>query len=297
LAGLRRLSGDVYLLPGSPNTILYRLPGRVCIFDPGIGDGRAEAVGEAAAKVAGGSAAVDVVLTHGHTDHLAAAEGLGYGRLLASRLCAALVESLDVRFALVYGGRVTVSLASMPPVQLKVTGTVEWGSQPCDGVEAVATPGHTPGHTAYIIAGEVVAAGDALLGERVLERFGIPFAYDLRRWVESLETLRELARVGYTIVPGHGPVVRGQRAVSLVEANRTAALRVRDTVLEMVRAKPLSVEELTLRVTEKLGRTELTPRQLALNRTTITSVLAWLEEEGLVEPAISSGGVVWRAKG
>ena len=297
MQGVRRLGGDVYLVPGSPNTVVLRLAGRVCVIDPGIGDGRAEAVRNAVESVSGGGdAVVDVLLTHGHTDHLAAAEGLGYSRLMASWLCMGVVESVDVRFALVYGGRVSEALASMPPVQLKVTDIVEWGSKPCDGVEALASPGHTPGHTAYIVDGEVVAAGDAVLGERVLARFGIPFAYDLRGWLERLEKLGELARAGYTIVPGHGPVARGRRAVALVEANRAAALRVREKVLELLKSKPMSAGELAVRLTGMLGSVELSPRQLALNRTTVVSVLWWLEDEGVVEPVVGDGGVLWRVK-
>jgi glyoxylase-like metal-dependent hydrolase (beta-lactamase superfamily II) len=297
LAGLRRLGKDVYLLPGSPNTILYSLPGRVCVFDPGIGDGRASAIMNALGEIVEDKEYnVDVLLTHGHTDHLAAAEELKYSRLMASKLCSAAVESLDVRFALVYGGKVSLSLASMPPVQLKVTDIIKGGSKVCGDVEVIETPGHTPGHISYIVGGEVVVAGDALFGERVLARFGVPFAYDLQRWMETLEVFRELAQSGLTIIPGHGPVVKGQRALKLIDANRAAALRVRDIVLDMLKVRPMSVEELTLRVSERLGIAELTPRQLALNRTTIMSVLGWLESEGAIEPIVGDSGVLWRVR-
>ena len=42
--------------------------------------------------------------------------------------------------------------------------------------------------------------------------------------------------------------------------------------------------------TVSLGSAEPTPRQLLLNRTTLASVLAWLEREGLVEPGVAEKG-------
>ncbi len=297
MAGVRRLAESVYLLPGSPNTVIVERGDRVCVVDPGIGAERPGAVREAVEGVAGGEARLEVLLTHGHTDHLAAAEGLKYEVLAASRLCMGLVESLKLRFSAVYGGIVSREFASMPPVELKVTRLLEPGSSACEGVEVAGTPGHTPGHVAYIVEGEVVAAGDAVLGERVLARFGVPFALDLRAWVESLTVLEELARAGYTIVPGHGPVASGGRAVGMVRANREAALRVYNAVLEELSRKPMTVEELAVRLTLQLGSAGATPRQVALNRTTVQSVLAWLEEEGRVEPVVEERGLVWRLRG
>jgi glyoxylase-like metal-dependent hydrolase (beta-lactamase superfamily II) len=64
---------------------------------------------------------------------------------------------------------------------------------------AVATPGHTPGHLAYV-AGPVAFSGDAVLGEGSVFIVGQLAAY--------LDALRRLATMGLErICPGHGPVV------------------------------------------------------------------------------------------
>lgn len=78
-----------------------------------------------------------------------------------------------------------------------------------DDLRVVWLNGHTPGHVGLVVEYDrVVAAGDAILGEKVLEKFGVPFAIDLRACLSSLETLKEYAEQGYTIVPGHGPIAR-----------------------------------------------------------------------------------------
>lgn len=64
---------------------------------------------------------------------------------------------------------------------------------------AVATPGHTPDHLAYVLD-DVAFTGDAVLGEGSVFIVGRLAAY--------LDALRRLAGMGLSrILPGHGPVV------------------------------------------------------------------------------------------
>ncbi len=282
----RRLGDRLYLIPGSPNT-LYYAEGRGLLVDPGIGEGR----GEALAEMLGGR--VDVVLTHGHTDHLAAAPSVARS-VAAHRLCVTLVESMDARKALVYGGLVSDSFASMPRVELRVFHAFDWGEELAPGVYTVALPGHTPGHTGVLFEEEgVVAVGDALVGEMVLKRYGLPYALDAKRWVESLGVIEGLVERGYTLVPGHGPVLRGDRALRVIEANREAVLRAKGLVEELV-STPRSLDELAVLVTRSVAGRSPSPRSVALNRVTVSSILAWLEDEGRVEPVVEGNRVAWR---
>ncbi|ALL01908.1 Zn-dependent hydrolase, including glyoxylase [Pyrodictium delaneyi] len=291
---LRRVSGRVYILQGSPNTLIVADDGQAVVVDPGTGENRGTQVLEALRELDLRLEAV--VLTHGHSDHVAAAAGLD-APVYASRLCSGLVESSVLRRLAVYGGLVSEELAAMPLAEVRVDKQVELGSKLPGGLVSISLPGHTPGHMGVVDEeSRVVAAGDAVLGERVLARFGVPFAADLEGWTRSLEKLRELAEEGYTIVPGHGPVARGRRAVAIVDANIATVERVRSFVLKKLREKPMTLDRLAYLATVSLGSAEPTPRQLLLNRTALASVLAWLEREGLVEPVVGEEGVVWRAR-
>ncbi len=289
--GARRLGDRTVLVPGSPNTLIVETGEGVLVVDPGIGEGRGRLIREAA-----GGGRVEVVLTHGHTDHLAATVELDARVVAAHRLCIALVESSATRRALVYGGLVSAKTAAMPMVELRVHRVLEWGERVEDGVYAVALPGHTPGHTGVLVEDDgVVAAGDAVVGERVLQRYGIPFALDARGWVESLSRLERLVERGYTVVPGHGPIASGERALQMIEANRSAMERAKRLLSELISTEPMTAAEAAYRLTVRLSRSEPSVRQLLLNETTVTSLLAWLEEEGLAEPVATERGVVWRA--
>jgi len=294
----RRLGEHTWLIPGSPNTLVVGLGEEAAVIDPGIGDNRGAVIRDTLDAL--GLRVSDIVFTHGHTDHIAAAKDLlsSDTRVHSHRLCALLVESVEARFNIVYGGVVSRQLAAMPPISLRVTNTFNWGEHVLPGLVSTDLHGHTYGHSGIVVEDDkVVAAGDAALGEKVLARFGVPFAADLREWRESLQKLRELAEAGYRIVPGHGPVAEGRRALSLIDANIGAVDRVRDYVLKTIRDRgPLTLDKLAYIATKELSATDPSPRQLFLNRTALVSVTAWLEEDGLIEPIVTEEGAAWRAR-
>ena len=69
---------------------------------------------------------------------------------------------------------------------------------------AVATPGHTPDHLAYV-AGRVAFTGDAVLGEG-----SVFVAGQLAAYLDALRALRD--RRLALVCPGHGPVVEDPAA-------------------------------------------------------------------------------------
>jgi hydroxyacylglutathione hydrolase len=78
-----------------------------------------------------------------------------------------------------------------------------------EGLEAVATPGHTPGHTAYLLGTTLIAGDSVITGETFREPVAM-FNMDreeVRRSIEKLAGLDlDLA------VCGHGPPARGAKA-------------------------------------------------------------------------------------
>ncbi|MEZ0577711.1 MBL fold metallo-hydrolase [Nocardioides sp. MH1] len=92
------------------------------------------------------------------------------------------------------------------------------------GPVPVATPGHTRGHTAWLLPSSgVLLTGDALVTAHPLSRLGtrpqlLPdvFNEDRAEMVASLEAVAHLP--ADTVVPGHGPHHRGSLASIVAEA-------------------------------------------------------------------------------
>ena len=89
----------------------------------------------------------------------------------------------------------------------------------------IATPGHTSGHTAYLVPGaRVLLAGDALVtghplstttGPQILMDF---FHHDVDAMDASLDVIAEVD--ADAIVPGHGPVFRGSPRDAVAQLRR-----------------------------------------------------------------------------
>ncbi len=164
-----------------------------------------------AAETAGGSVK-RIALTHGHGDHVGSLDALKE-RLGSS--VEVMMPELDARIHAgeeVVPGKVAGSwptLKTTPDVRLAPGDRI--GS-----LEVIASPGHTPGHVAFLdtrdrslIGGDVFTTyGRPSVSSHFYVRF--PFAtmatWDKATDIESAQALRELEPT--VLVVGHGPAVR-----------------------------------------------------------------------------------------
>jgi glyoxylase-like metal-dependent hydrolase (beta-lactamase superfamily II) len=170
-----------------------------------------------------------ILVTHLHYDHIGNLGAFPAATLIVSRSelafwtgpmarrfqFASLVEESEIAFveAAAAAGRVRL-----------IDGTEEVA----DGVTAIAVGGHSPGQLIVVVrsaGGDVVLASDAVHFYEELE-FDRPFSVvgDLAQMYAAYDTLKELARTGAEVVPGHDPEVARRYpradATGVVEAVR-----------------------------------------------------------------------------
>lgn len=182
-----------------------------------------------------------ILLTHAHVDHLGAALHLHrwYGTPLLTgpaevsharreyleQLRPARLAANVWRPGLIgWAARIVAAgaLHDEPAAQARAFAGGEQWDLPGHPV-AVPTPGHTSGHSAYLLPGcGVVATGDALVtghallrapGPQLLPRF---FNHDQGRTRATLDILRTVD--ADCIAPGHGEVYRGALSTAVDEA-------------------------------------------------------------------------------
>jgi len=175
VVGIRAANPGPFTLTGTNSWIIGREP--AWLVDPGPPLG--EHVDELAAEIARRGGLGGIALTHDHADHAAA------------------VGAIRERFP----------EAPLAGARGAVEALLSDGSR-FGPLEAVATPGHSPDHVAFVTRvverdGEVIFSGDAVLGEGSV--FITPDPGALASYLKALERLRRRELV--LLCPGHGPLV------------------------------------------------------------------------------------------
>jgi glyoxylase-like metal-dependent hydrolase (beta-lactamase superfamily II) len=136
----------------SVDALLVKAPGRVMLFDTGLGPGAHGVLIGSLAKAGVAPADVtDIFITHSHGDHVGGLRG----PTGAPAFPHAIVHMSSREWAFMQSQPQNAALVRAISAQVK---TFEPGGELAPGVTAVALYGHTPGHVGYRIA-----SGDARL--------------------------------------------------------------------------------------------------------------------------------------
>jgi len=283
--------GGAYLARGSPASLVVVEGGTAYVVDPGYPPERGKLLRKAINKL--GVRRVAVVLTHSHGDHVAAVPSLSPDEVYAPlpEVAAAELPELREAVALGYPFHSKTGIMLFEPVRVDNVKPLQGGVGP---LRVLPLPGHTFGHVG-LLAGDVVYAGDSVFGDRLLERVGVPFYMDHRLAFKSMERLAQVSRRSRVVVPSHGPLVSGDEALRLIEANRRRLEEVGRLVGETLKDRPMSSSEVAAAVLCRLSA-EISPLSLVLASTTIRSFIAELYEKGELKPFVRDGRLVWIAK-
>jgi len=256
--------------PGTNSYLVGTGPRRI-LLDPGSGRPEYLPVLERALERAGCEGIQEIVLTHGHPDHIGGVASVQarFGALPVSKL--PWPES-DARFGL-----------DLQPIQ-------DGAVIRCPGatLRALHTPGHSPDHLCFLLEEEgALFSGDNVLG---LGTTVIPLeSGDLADYMESLQKI--LRQAPGRIYPAHGPCIQdGVAKAREYIAHRQERERQILAVLEQGAARAAEIVRVVYAAYPE--------RLHAAAQQSVTQHLLKLEREGRVErdPEQPPLGALWSAR-
>ncbi|MCC7419743.1 MAG: MBL fold metallo-hydrolase [Planctomycetaceae bacterium] len=94
-------------------------------------------------------------------------------------------------------------LASQPDAEVVLDGDGPW--ELADGIQAIATPGHTRGHCVLLVDDRYLFTGDHLAWDRETGHLEAFRDYCWHSWPRQIESLDRLTRYSFDwVLPGHG---------------------------------------------------------------------------------------------
>lgn len=303
------LAGSTWLVPG-PTNIGIALEGEDAWL---VDSGNDKEAGRKLNRLASerGWRVSGIVNTHSNADHIggnAYLQGQTNCRIFAGEEESAFIEVPSIEAAFLWGGFAPPELRNKffeaKPSHVTdrvrfVPGTPSGGGfryAPLErGLSAFPLPGHFFGMFGVLTADRVAFLADSLFGETVLDKYGIPFIYNVSAWKETLSLLSSLD--ADIFVPSHGPVLRGKAELeSLVARNRDRVAAVESRVLSAVADRGLAGFDDILSLTATAFGIRLDMAQYALVGNTIRSFLTDLYQQGKIAPDFADNRIHWKVQ-
>jgi len=216
------------------------LLGDSVVLDPGPAiDSHVAAIRDAMPKLK------TILITHRHADHAPAARPLE--RATGARIVA-------------------------PAGVLEEVDQIVEGGESVEGLEVIATPGHTREHVCYLTADGDLFTGDTILGEGTTAIF--PPDGHMGDYIRSLQALR--AKNPKRIYPGHGPT--RDDAVNLIDEYIVHRLERERQVIDALASGAHTIRDMRRRI-----YVELDERLQGAAEVQISAHLIKLQEEGRVD--------------
>ena len=158
-----------------------------------------------------------------------------------------------------------------------------------EGWELLPLPGHFFDMVGFRTGEDVVYLADCLSSRETLDKYQIPFIYDVAAYLTTLETVKTMqARM---FVPAHAAAA--EDVSQLAQYNIDKVQQVADRILTLC-AQPLCSEVLLQKLFTAYGL-DMTFQQYALVGSTVRSFLSWLKGEGRLTAEFADNMLLWRA--
>lgn len=157
------------------------------------------------------------------------------------------------------------------------------------GLTPIPLPGHFFHMTGFRTQDDVVFLADCLTSQETLEKYQIPFIYDVAAYLDTLEQVKSMD--AKLFLPSHAAPTDNIRP--LAQYNIDQVHEIAGKILALCQ-NPLCFEDLLQALFLSLGL-EMTFEQYVLAGSTVRSFLSWLKDAQRVTATFQKAKLLWQA--
>lgn len=154
-------------------------------------------------------------------------------------------------------------------------------------LEIIALKGHFFDMIGIRTPDDVVFIADCVASENTLKKYRIPFIYDVKEYINTLDYVKELK--AKLFVPSHAEAC--ENITDLAQFNKDAVFEIAEKIMSVLNV-PMCFEELLKKLFDDYNLT-MNFEQYVLVGSTVRSFLSWLKDEGKIKAEFKDNLLVW----
>ncbi len=289
---LRQLGPSTWVMEGPTNIGFINTEEGVFLVDSGNGKEAGRQINKMLKKMEW--TLCGVINTHSNADHIGGNDYLQRNlscKIYAPAVEAAFTEHPELETAFLWGGKPVKDLENrfFKAVPSRVDHILTEKSQVAEGLTLHVLDGHFFNMMGIETCDQVLFLADALFGCKVLEKYRLPFIYDVGAFKASIARIQALPANWY--VPSHGSIRSDIQ--ELAQANLSVVENLETDILEIV-TRAAHYDHILKAVCDRYGIT-LDYGQYALVGSTIRSFLSYLYNEEKLTYYFEDNLLYWKS--
>jgi len=289
---LNQVGAHTYYIESPAKIGLYRLPdGSVCLIDSGNDKDAGRKVRQILDK--NGWPLRAICHTHSNADHIGGSRYLQLKtgcRVFAGGIEADFTRHPLLETSFLYGG--------FPPGELRHKFLMAQESDVTDfsdpafprELTVLPLPGHFFDMVGFRTPDDVVFLADCLSSRETLDKYGVPFIYDVEAYLATLAEVENMSAALF--VPSHASAAEDIRP--LARYNRDRVLEIGE-VLQRICREAQDTDAVIRQVFETWGLA-MSMEQYVLVGSTVRSFLSWLHGQGRMSLVIEGSRLLWQTQ-
>jgi glyoxylase-like metal-dependent hydrolase (beta-lactamase superfamily II) len=293
---MEKIKGKTYLIKGGTNCGLYLFNDSSCVLiDVG---GRGVRIIKILKE--NNINLKYIINTHEHNDHYGACEKFRENfkdvLIMSSPFAKLYIENQELSLQYIMGGFSNIFMEKFfNTPSIKIDKEINYGKlilNECE-FEIIDLSGHTKGSIGILTDDKVLFVGDLLVGEKMLKKYDFLFLYDIKKYLDSLDKLKDID-FEY-LVMGHGKDILSKEESFEVILNHKKAINKYVNQVKNILKNPTTLENILKEIIIN-NNLSYNYKEYHNLKSSLVSMISYLSNEGEIDYILEGGSLLYKSK-